>query len=211
MRTIETSFVLKICGITSADDARAAVEAGANALGFNFYRKSSRYVTPEHAHAIAAEVAGDYLRVGVFVNAPLTELIATAEAVPLDVLQLHGDSDEIPAGTHYRIWRSLSGETASVHPDPRIEAYLLDTATPDFGGSGKTFRWELAAGFKQRAIVAGGLDASNVASAIAALQPWGVDACSRLESQPGKKDQRRMRDFIQAARRAADEQKMVSL
>jgi phosphoribosylanthranilate isomerase len=84
-----------------------------------------------------------------------------------------------------------------------VEAYLLDTPTPEFGGSGRTFDWSRALTFPYRAIVAGGLDASNVGSAIAALQPWGVDACSRLESRPGKKDEARMRGFIDAALRAA--------
>jgi len=94
-------------------------------------------------------------------------------------------------------------------PDARIEAYLLDSATPAFGGSGKTFGWELASGFGQRVIVAGGLDAGNVVAAIEALHPWGVDACSRLESYPGRKDRQRVQSFIHAAIQAS-QAKMVS-
>jgi phosphoribosylanthranilate isomerase len=191
-------FVIKVCGITTIDDARAAVEAGANALGFNFYTKSPRYVTPQQARSIIDEVSGSYLRVGVFVNAAQKELLSIAEQAGLDVLQLHGDCD-VPQGGHYRIWRSVAGEAPSVQADERIEAYLLDSVSPEYGGSGKPFRWEMAAGFAHRIIVAGGLDASNVAAAIDALHPSGVDACSRIESQPGKKDHQRMRAFIQAA------------
>jgi phosphoribosylanthranilate isomerase len=91
------------------------------------------------------------------------------------------------------------------------EAYLLDTPTPRFGGSGRTFDWSLAAGFGHRAIVAGGLDASNVAEAIQTAHPWGVDACSRLESSPGKKDPQRVREFIRAAQIANSIWQEVSL
>ncbi|HEX4771089.1 MAG TPA: phosphoribosylanthranilate isomerase [Bryobacteraceae bacterium] len=208
MPDIET-FIVKVCGITSAEDAQVAVEAGANALGFNFYPKSPRYVTPAQARAIVEEVPGRYLRVGVFVNVAEPELLTIADEAKLDVLQLHGDSCEIPRGSRYRIWRAIPGETAAVDTNDGIEAYLLDTATPGFGGSGKTFRWELASAFQRRVIVAGGLDAGNVASAIEALHPWGVDACSRLESRPGRKDRRRVESFIHAAFQAS-QAKMVS-
>jgi phosphoribosylanthranilate isomerase len=206
MPDIET-FIIKVCGITSIEDARAAVEAGANALGFNFYNKSPRYVTTEQVRSVTDAVTGSYLRVGVFVNAPEKELSRIAEEAGLDVLQLHGDACDIPQSGRYRIWRSVAGEAADVTPDDRIESYLLDSVTPEYGGSGKPFRWEMAAGFAHRIIVAGGLDASNVAAAIEALHPWGVDACSRIESHPGKKDHQRMRAFIQAAQ----QDKMVSL
>jgi phosphoribosylanthranilate isomerase len=195
----EPAFVIKVCGITDEEDGRAALAAGANALGFNFYRKSPRYITPRRAGEIAEALGPGYLRVGVFVNAAITDLLAIGSEVPLDVLQLHGDQCEIPGGTSHRVWRSVRGDGPIPEPDPRVEAYLLDTYTSEFGGSGRTFDWSKARDFPYRAIVAGGLNAANVADAIASLQPWGVDACSCIESRPGKKDGKRMRAFVRAA------------
>ena len=197
-------FLVKICGITHEDDAAAAVEAGANALGFNFYRHSPRYVTPERARAIADAAPGSYLRVGVFVNPGEEEMRQTAEGASLDVLQLHGDrSAYLPAP--FRLWKSVDPSQALTDSTPKFEAYLLDTPSKEFGGSGVTFPWQLAARFPHRAIVAGGLDAQNVAEAIAIARPWGVDACSRIESSPGRKDPRQVREFVRAAHHAASQ------
>lgn len=204
MARSEIPFVVKICGITREEDARIAVEAGANALGFNFYAKSPRYVSPERAHDIVQAVPGEYLKVGVFVNSPELELLSTGETVPLDVLQLHGKKIAIPLSARFRIWRSIHGGSSIQEHDERIEAYLLDAVTPDYGGSGKQFDWSLAANFGYCAIVAGGLDGTNVAESIAAIRPWGVDACSRIETSPGKKDARRVRDFVAAALKASE-------
>jgi phosphoribosylanthranilate isomerase len=201
---IEPAFVVKVCGVTEEVDGHAALAAGANALGFNFYAKSPRYITARRAGEIARALGGSYLRVGVFVNASVDELLATAAEVPLDVLQLHGEKCEVPGGTQYRIWRSVRGDGPAPEPDTRVEAYLLDTQTPEFGGSGRTFDWARAQEFPYRAIVAGGLDSANVADAIASLQPWGVDACSCIESRPGRKDEGRMRAFIRAALEASE-------
>lgn len=198
----EFPFVIKVCGITSADDAQVALDAGANALGFNFYARSPRYVSISQARDIADRVTGSYLRVGVFVNARAEELLDAAAAVPLDVLQLHGEC-EIPEPCAYALWRAIPGGSSVVQHDARVEAYLLDAVTEKFGGSGQTFNWSSAARFPHRAIVAGGLDPDNVGRAIAALRPWGVDACSRLESAPGKKDAARVVAFIHEARKAA--------
>ena len=197
MRPTEPGFLVKICGVTSAEDAAVAIEAGANAIGFNFYPKSPRYVTPETACSIAESVPGGYRKVGVFVNAGIDELSRIAERAGLDTVQLHGDRSATPP--RYRVWRSIAGESGVPDHDERVEAYVLDTDTADFGGSGRTFAWSCAAGFPYPAIVAGGLDASNVSDAIAQTAPWGVDACSRLESRPGKKDPQRVREFVRAA------------
>lgn len=183
-------FIIKICGITNEEDARVALEAGANALGFNFYPRSPRFIAPDRAREIMKALPGTFLKVGVFVNS--TDDIAAQ--IPLDVLQLHGNC---PADGHHRIWRAIR---AGDHPDDSVaEAYLMDTPGEEFGGTGKTFDWTLAAGSSARIILAGGLDAANVAEAIQAAQPWGVDACSRLESKPGKKDSKRVREFVHAA------------
>ncbi|MBV8903545.1 MAG: phosphoribosylanthranilate isomerase [Acidobacteriia bacterium] len=186
-------FILKICGITNEEDARVSIESGANALGFNFCPASPRFVSPRRARDIAAAVPGDYLTVGVFVDASEPELRETAAQAQLDIIQLHGNC-ALPASL--RVWRAIAASDGAGNPDPRIEAWLLDSAP--HGGSGQTFDWKLAARFP-RAILAGGLDASNVAQAIGIASPWGVDACSRLESSPGKKDPQKVRAFAQAA------------
>lgn len=192
-------FIVKICGITNQADARAAVDAGANALGFNFYPKSPRHITPQEARRIVQDVPGNYLKVGVFVYPDEDELITAARVAGLDVLQLHGLHCGIPKSVLYRIWRSFPGGATPPAHDPAVEAYLLDGAGPEEGGSGKTFDWKAAKGFPYRTIVAGGLHAGNVAEAIETLHPWGVDACSKIEAQPGKKDHALMEAFIRAA------------
>jgi phosphoribosylanthranilate isomerase len=192
------SFIIKICGITSAADAATAINAGANALGFNFYPSSPRYITLQDAQKIAMSVSVPYLRVGVFVNPSEEELIEAASTVPLDVLQLHGNQLPLRLASSFRVWQALqAGTLPPLHPD--VEAYLLDSPTPLYGGSGETFDWTLAAAFPRRVLVAGGLDALNVASAIRMTRAWGVDACSRVESQPGKKDPARVIAFVHAA------------
>ncbi len=199
----DIGFVVKLCGITNEEDAELALEAGANALGFNLYPKSARYITPERAAEIAQTLRPPFLRVGVFVNATAAEIAHAATKVPLDVVQLHGNHRPARLSRSYRVWQSIIAEDACSSDEYNgAEAYLLDTPSPHFGGSGKTFNWSLAAAFSKRKIIAGGLDATNVADAIRVTSPWGVDACSRLESSPGKKDSRLMREFIQAARAA---------
>lgn len=194
MSTFEP-FIIKVCGVANANDLRASVDAGANAIGFNFYPKSRRYLSPATARELGTP--DHCLRVGVFVNAKIDDLLRTVEEAQLDVVQLHGSASSIPSGL--RVWRSIPAGSQLPQQDPRIEAYLLDAPTPEYGGSGKTFDWATVRNFPFRMIAAGGLDASNVAAAIAELKPWGVDACSRLESAPGKKDAERVRAFVVAA------------
>ncbi len=190
--------VIKVCGITSAADAAAAIQAGANALGFNFYVHSPRYITPSVAREIAQSVSTPYLRVGVFVNPTAEELETVASQVPLDILQLHGANLPLHLARSFRIWQAIRVPTTSkLNAD--VEAYLLDTPTPLYGGSGETFDWSLADAFPRRFILAGGLDGFNVARAIHSAHPWGVDACSRLESQPGRKAAPRVSAFVHAA------------
>jgi phosphoribosylanthranilate isomerase len=194
----DLAFVVKVCGITNERDLETAIQAGSNAIGFNFYSKSPRFLTPARARLIVEAVPGPYLTVGVFVNPTEDELLRAASLVPLDVLQLHG---EWPAkvASSFRIWQSANAGMSHHALNPHIEAVLLDTPTPEYGGSGRTFDWSLAAGTPRRVIIAGGLDASNVATAIGVAQPWGVDACSRLESEPGQKDPARIKLFVETA------------
>ncbi|MBM3786672.1 MAG: phosphoribosylanthranilate isomerase [Acidobacteria bacterium] len=187
---------VKVCGITNREDALAAIDAGAHALGFNFYPKSPRYVTPETAAEISAGLP--VLKVGVFVNEP--DLARTVRQAGMDVAQLHGDEPEIPASMRvwkaFRVGPSFQVEQLDAFP---AEAFLLDAPGELYGGSGHTFDWNLARGASRKILLAGGLDEGNVGTAIQVARPWGVDACSRLESSPGKKDHGRVRRFVAAA------------
>ena len=198
-------MILKVCGITNAPDAEAALAAGANAIGFNFYPKSPRYIAPERAAAIDTPGAR---RVGVFVNEDPLRITEIARIARLDVAQLHGDEEVgkavSPGGV--ALWKALrvgEGFSFELYRDLPVEALLLDGPAAElYGGSGRSFDWRVAADSGRRIIVAGGLDASNVARAIALARPWGVDACSRIESSPGIKDHRKMTEFLLAAREA---------
>ncbi len=194
----DLAFVVKVCGITVERDAEIALDAGANALGFNFYAGSPRYLTPDRARRIISSLQATFLRVGVFVNATQAELATVVDQTGLDIVQLHGDRCPTQLPSSFRVWRSVMAG-ASISPYSGVEAYVIDSPSSQFGGSGKSFDWSLAAAFPHRKIIAGGLDATNVADAIRVALPWGVDACSRLESTPGKKDEKRVRDFIREA------------
>jgi phosphoribosylanthranilate isomerase len=195
-------MMVKICGITNRGDALAAVDGGASALGFNFYRPSPRYIAPEAAQAILAALAPGVLKVGVFANEPADSVASIAGQLGLDIVQLHGESPEIPSGL--RVWRAVpvvpGFDVASLASLP-AEAFLLDVPSgAAYGGTGRSFDWSLARGARHPVILAGGLDETNVRRAIEEARPWGVDACSRLESSPGCKDHRRMAQFLKAAR-----------
>jgi phosphoribosylanthranilate isomerase len=193
--------VLKICGITNQEDASAAVEGGANAIGFNFYPRSPRYIAPERAAEI--ETPAGVRRVGVFVNEARERVEETARVARLTTAQLQGAESRADYPEGMAVWKSVN-----VTPDfdfarcdeGMAEALLLDgPAGALYGGSGKSFDWSLARLPGVKVILAGGLDASNVARAIAVARPWGVDACSRIESAPGRKDRKKMREFLEAA------------
>ncbi|MBI3209947.1 MAG: phosphoribosylanthranilate isomerase [Candidatus Solibacter usitatus] len=201
--------VIKICGITHAGDAQAAVAAGATAVGFNFYPKSSRFIECAQAAEIAASLPPGICKVGVFVNEPPETVERIAQECGLDVAQLHGGEsrEQFPRGV--RVWKALRVEQgfdiAQCDAYSGAEAILLDgPAGANFGGEGKAFSWSIAAKCKHKVILAGGLDAANVGAAIAAAHPWGVDACSRIERSPGRKDHAKMREFIQAAVKAEE-------
>jgi phosphoribosylanthranilate isomerase len=199
--------VIKICGLTNVSDAAAAAEAGATALGFNFYPGSKRFIAPEIAESILGSLPGGILRVGVFVNESAAHVEALVRRLHLDVAQLHGDEradqfPDVPA-----VWKALrigsAFQPASLEAFPSAEAFLLDgPAGAEFGGAGVTFPWAVARQCPKRVIIAGGLDASNVAEAIRESGAWGVDACSKLESEPGRKDHLKMIQFVHAARAA---------
>ena len=200
---------VKICGITRAADAALCLEAGVDALGFNFWPGSKRHIRPADAEAIAPTIPAGVLRVGVFVRAPPSEVREVVRRVGLGAVQLHGDED--PA--EYRevgaaLWQVLRVErTLPEGPSASADAVLLDARVEGFGGGGRPFDWRLAIGvqaWRQPVWLAGGLTAENVAAAIRAVQPWGVDVASGVESAPGLKDPARVRAFIAAVRALGD-------
>ena len=190
-------MMVKICGITNLEDALAAVEGGARALGFNFWPRSPRYITPEAAREMIAKLPAEVWKVGVFVDEKPEKITAIARETGLDVVQLHGRETGADFPQGLRVWKAVrigtqfDREALDQYP---AEALLLDGAS-----NGVTFDWTLAAGLHGNVIVAGGLDAANVRKAIDQAQPWGVDACSRIESAPGKKDHVKMAQFLKAA------------
>ncbi len=190
-------MMVKICGITNREDALAAVEAGASAIGFNFYRESPRYISHTGAAMIGEKIPDTVWKVGVFVNEPPETIARIVLDAGLDVAQLHGSS--IARGI--RIWQALSVKdyVADLLIE-NLEAVLIDSPVFGiYGGSGNTWDWAQAPHLKHKIIIAGGLDADNVRLAIEQAKPWGVDACSRIEKSPGLKDHDKMRKFIQAA------------
>jgi phosphoribosylanthranilate isomerase len=196
---------VKICGVTRTEDALLAEAAGADAVGFIFAERSQRRVTLEQAREISAALGPLITRVGVFVNAPLEEVVACAKALRLDAVQLHGAEDARYAATlrrHVRVVRAV-GFSPGVDPAALsrypADALLLDGLTP---GSGERFSWEAAVAFRgwPHLLLAGGLTPDNVAAGIAALRPYGVDVASGVEVRPGVKDPRKVQDFVRAAK-----------
>lgn len=207
---------VKICGITNLADAQVAIEAGADFLGFILYAKSPRYCPPATIAAILAGLglgshAARPRTVGVFVNSSPDAIRTILETTGLDYAQLHGD--ETPAvtaalgGRAFRALRTKPGDPvldlARPHlawPDPAAPQLLLDAYTPEaYGGTGHRADWETAAaiaGHVDRLLLAGGLAPDNVADAIAAVNPWGVDVSSGVEAAPGRKDHVRVRAFL---------------
>ena len=190
-------MIVKICGITNREDALAAVEAGASAIGFNFYRDSPRYISPTGAAMIAAKVPAAVWKVGVFVDEGPDAIAKVALDAGLDIAQLHGISE----ARGMRIWRAIAaGAPMPEELTGAAEALVIDTPSEELrGGTGKTWRWADARQYSGKIVIAGGLDASNVRQAIEEAQPWGVDACSRLEKSPGIKDHEKMKSFVKAA------------
>ena len=200
---------VKICGITNWADARKSVEAGADFLGFNFYAKSPRYITPAAASRIIRRLPRGIEAVGVFVNETEENVLKTAQLAGLQQIQLHGD--ESPE-TVARLRRNFPVIKA-LRVDGKIEASLSDFVNADallldavngnqFGGTGKTFDWNLMrrANLKKKLFLAGGLTPENVEEAVKIAKPYAVDVCSGVEAKPGKKDSKRVTAFMRAVR-----------
>jgi len=215
---------IKICGNTTLEDALLAAEAGADALGFVF-APSPRQMTAAQAAAITPFLPTTVEKIGVFVDASLDEIVTTARACGLTGVQLHfAAASELPAqlrkhlGADLRILRvvhfgaNAAEQAATIAQDPHVDAVLVDSRTTTAaGGTGVAFNWETAretifgGSGKKKLVAAGGLTPANVAEAIAALRPWGVDAVSGVEAAPGCKNSAKVREFVARARAATQE------
>lgn len=214
-------FQIKICGLTSAADAVAAVEAGADALGLNFYPQSPRFISRDVAREIVAAVGSKVCKVGLFVNATAAEIISTSEDLGLDLIQLHGDErvDLLralaprPVMKAFRIgpdglaplrrWFDDAMHSALIPRMVLLDAYSAGR----YGGTGLTTDWPSAAAYAGTpgmppCVLAGGLTADNVAEAITAVRPAAIDTAGGVESRPGVKDAAKMQAFVSAAKKA---------
>jgi len=215
-------FRIKICGITNVGDARLAADAGADAIGLNFFSKSRRFVTPQDARSIASALPNHVVKVGVFVNHAAAEIAQIVTSVPLDFVQLHGDERpqllaQLPKNVGvvraHRCDRDGLTALAEFLDECRIlarmpNAVLVDAdAGSEYGGTGQVADWSRIA--KERAtlaglplILAGGLTAANVSAAIAAVWPDAIDVASGVERTPGFKDEQLLRKFVASAKQA---------
>lgn len=204
---------IKICGITNVEDALLSAKLGADALGFNFYEQSPRYISREKAREIIEQLPKEILKVGVFVDESLENIVETAEIAKLDALQLHGKempefAKKLKIKTNlkiikaFRVSREFKSEDVLQY---EVDAVLLDAYSgKEYGGTGETFDWEIAKkvqGIFPKMYLAGGLSAENVEEAILEVNPFAIDACSRLESIKGKKDFDKVKNFIQTAKK----------
>jgi phosphoribosylanthranilate isomerase len=200
---------VKVCGITSYEDAAMALDHGVDALGFNFFPPSPRYIRPADVHLIIRRIPPFVVTVGLFVNVASQDQVSeTAHAAGVQVLQLHGDEspeycralEEWPLIKALRIGKGGIPENLEAYP---VQGFLLD-AKDDilFGGTGKSFDWSLTGSIKRirPIILAGGLQPDNVREAIRVVKPYGVDVCSGVESAPGKKDAGRLIEFMNEVR-----------
>lgn len=211
---------VKICGITTVEDAQAAVDAGADMLGFNFYSRSPRFIEPKAAAEIVSHVrsqsqaaAREVSVIGVFVNESIDEVLRIADEAGLNGIQLHGEEtaefcqrlkESSPERFVIKAVRPQDGFSIEMLSSYRADAVMIDAFDPNVrGGTGQTADWKIASEAVKklpRVFLAGGLSPKNIAEAIAAVRPYGVDACSSLETSPGRKSAKRMREFVDAVR-----------
>ena len=211
---------IKICGITSLEDARAAVAAGADMLGFNFYRPSPRFITSQVGQTIIETLRAEIkassrtvTMVGVFVNEPAESIVSIAAEAGIAAIQLHGDESVefcrelkalLPDRFLIKAIRARGNAVTEGAAEYNVDAIMLDAFDAELrGGTGHTVDWHVAQHIREvvpRLFLAGGLSPENVREAIDAVQPYAVDACSALESAPGRKDAERMDAFVRAVR-----------
>lgn len=204
---------VKVCGITNLDDALAAVEYGADYLGFNFYPPSPRCIAPARAHDIIARLPASVGKFALFVNEPeekIRQVLAAGAGgggAGFSGVQLHGEeSAEFCRGWDLTVIKAFRvkdrGSLGAMENFP-ADYYLVDTWAPGYGGSGEAFPWKWLEGLRsEKLILAGGLHTGNVAEAVSLVRPYGVDVCTGVESQPGVKDHEKLKAFISAAKSA---------
>ncbi|HXX63802.1 MAG TPA: phosphoribosylanthranilate isomerase [Bacteroidota bacterium] len=198
---------VKICGITRLEDALAAADEGANAIGMIFAPSSARYVTAERARAIISELPPFVMPVGVFVNAPRAEILRTIEVARIQCAQLHGEESPadvtdfpVPVIKGFRVGEDFDVRALAPY---KVSAYLLDSYSPGArGGTGKTFDWNVARSALPygRIILSGGITPANVAEAVRAVHPYAIDLSSGVESSPGIKDRSKIRALFDEIR-----------
>lgn len=209
---------VKVCGVTSEESAMAAVEAGADAVGFVFHPKSPRAIRPDEAFDISAVLPPFVQSVGVFVDESVDRFMSIEEQCPTDLSQLHGrESEGVVRQCGPRLIKSVAFDAGTIVDElarwdavEEVDAILVDGSAAGEGGKGEAFDWGVLAGLfgeggwrgRARLIVAGGLTAENVGSAIRALRPWAVDVSSGVESAPGVKDPGKLAAFCRAVREA---------
>ena len=201
---------VKICGITNLEDALNSVRAGADLLGFNFYPKSSRFIPLEEAHTIIQSLHPFVFKVGVFVNEKRAVIQKIIDTAKLDYIQLHGDeSSEDCLGYSCGVIKAFRADQDIQFMksfEGKIAAALIDSPhAGNYGGTGKTFDWKQIDKLGEMPyplILSGGLNPQNVAEAVQKVKPYAVDACSQLESKPGKKDAEKVKQFIYNAKGA---------
>jgi phosphoribosylanthranilate isomerase len=222
---VEPLFRIKVCGVTTPDDARAAADAGVDCIGLNFYPGSKRFITPAVAEAIVAALPAGFVKVGLFVDAPPAEVSALVNRLGLDLAQLHGreSPDSLAALMGIGIIKAFASSTPLQELRDYLDACaalgampwltLLDAPAPvngPAGGTGQLADQSLARLYREAAnvpplVLAGGLTPTNVAEAIRRVHPASVDVASGVESAPGKKDARLMASFVRAARAAFEQ------
>lgn len=199
---------VKICGITNLTDAIAAVDFGADALGFVLFQGSPRYISYSDAASIIKKLPPLTTTIGVFVDEKPEQIEKIIGLTGIDVVQLHGNEPPEICNFSRRIIKAirvkyLESLNPLIHYKDRVSAFLLDTFTPEiFGGTGQIFNWDIALDAKQfgRIILAGGLTPDNIAEAVGRVRPYGVDVSSGVESEKGKKDHRKLKLFIERAK-----------
>jgi phosphoribosylanthranilate isomerase len=203
---------VKVCGITCYDDAIKALEQGVDALGFNFFPRSPRFIRPQDAHAIIRRLPPFAVSVGLFVNVPESQQVSEmAHTAGVQILQLHGDETpaycrelaDWPMIKAIRVGDQGIAENLEKYP---VQSFLLDTKHDAlFGGTGKSFDWSLVRSIQctHPILLAGGLRSDNVGEAIRIVNPYAVDVCSGVESAPGKKDARKLSEFMNEVRNAS--------
>lgn len=203
------SAEVKICGLTNVDDARVALDAGADYLGFVLYEKSPRGITVDRMAEILDELGAGVRAVGVFVNEAASTVDRIVRRCRLHAAQIHGDEEPSNFGAFpHRVWRAVWIQDGSALPPPEewpADRYVIDAAVPGlYGGSGVKADWDVASSLAdmQPVMLAGGLTPDNVADAIRCVRPLGVDVSSRVESGPGRKDHAAVRAFVTAAKGA---------